>query len=592
MYRRRDQDTMTDTASYSQLLQEVQELHETVRLLKSAVDTRHRVTLRLVQPRPFLGQPVTIIAAVTDSDGITPRVNVQVTFAASWGILHTADGYTIRQGNIVTARTGVDGTVRITFVPPTSEKLWDAQQDALETMLGLLDEDAPTPHDTETGLKEMVRQYRWEPNIQFRQAVDIYFQTFRHRLLDTINLRNYMQQWLYVDSTVTAYVQDNEPEVGISSSVHGTAVLALRFKDWLGAWFQTHLKLSESEGMLEDAFRDVKEQNSEAGTLLDGAYRHLRDFVANQRGLAGKDVAQRVAKVSIQRFLDDEISDLSLNTRIALSPALKAASNTIAAAGVDVVAGLGQVRSDLRQEQAAKLDQLDPALGGLTGRIDGLETQLTEKLDKAELAQRLADKLDATDFNGFRVEVNGSLDTKVGNAELTEALADKLDAADFNGFRVEVNDSLNTKVGNAELTEALADKLDAADFNRFRIKVNDSLNTKVGNTRLTEAVAGKLNTNAFNSFRDEVNRSLDTKVDNTRLTEELASKLDATDFSNFQTEVSNSLSHKVNVGAFNRFSSRTNSRIKGMDTQIADVKVRVDGLDDNRIRPIDGPIIR
>src|SRR5713101_4941918 len=92
----RKEDTMInaiDEASYGQLLQEVQALREMMETLKSMLGTRYRVTLRPVQTEPFLGQPVTLIATVTDGLGTTPKGGVQLTFAATWGRLKVADIY-------------------------------------------------------------------------------------------------------------------------------------------------------------------------------------------------------------------------------------------------------------------------------------------------------------------------------------------------------------------------------------------------------------------------------------------------------------------------------------------------------------------
>ena len=174
------------------LLQEVRALRETIEALQLALGSQHRAELRALQERPFLGQPITVVATVTDLGG-SATVGAPITFAATWGRLRAAGGLTVQQGGSVTTRIGADGTARVTLLPPTSEDLSGPQQGALETMLRLLDNEALTPSDTESGLREMVLGYRWEANVDFRRAVDIYFRDFRHRLLDTINSRDYMR---------------------------------------------------------------------------------------------------------------------------------------------------------------------------------------------------------------------------------------------------------------------------------------------------------------------------------------------------------------------------------------------------------------
>lgn len=295
---------MLDSTSHAQLSQEIQSLRETVTALQLAMETRHRVTLRTVQDRPFLGQPVTIIATVTDGSGTKSGANVPVTFTATWGKLRTTDGHTIQKGSTITAHTSVNGTVRVTLLPPTSEELWERQQAALETMLRLLDSNADTPREAETDLQEMAREYRREVNIQLRQAVDIYFRDFGQQLLDTVNKRDYMLAWSYFDSVVIAYAQDNIGEDTVRTSVQSTAALPLRFKNWLGPWLQTYLELSKNENKLGNRFQNIKQLSKEADVLADGVYDLVRDSVIELDGLAAEYVGQKVVEKSIRDFLD------------------------------------------------------------------------------------------------------------------------------------------------------------------------------------------------------------------------------------------------------------------------------------------------
>jgi hypothetical protein len=393
-------------APQTPLLQEVRALRETVEALHAALGVRHRATLRLLQDRPFLGQPVNIVATVTDALGTTPQVGVPVTLAATWGRLRFAGDLTVQQGGTVTARTGADGTVRVTLLPPTSEDLWEPQQSALETTLRLLDVGALTPHDTEAGLQEMVRRYRWEANVDLRRAVDVYFRDFRHRLLDTVNYRDYMQAWSYFDATVMMFVRGDPSD----TAVQGTATLTLLFKDWLGPWLETYLALSESESTLGDDLQRVKERGGEAGALVQGIYGQVRDFVAGQRGLVGEYAGRKVASESLDRFLDSQLDDLPLDDRISLFPALKVAADTVDAAGLNVLTAVGQTRAELRQELSDKIRRVE------TGGIDVLVTELED------LRLQLGEKVDATEFNGFRTEIIGELAAKVDSTTFTSQL--------------------------------------------------------------------------------------------------------------------------------------------------------------------------
>ncbi|GAK58624.1 hypothetical protein U27_05598 [Candidatus Vecturithrix granuli] len=612
---------MIDATSYAELLQEVQALRKTVEALTVEINARHRITLHPVHTLPFLGQSVTIVAKVTNDLG-TPRVDIPVTFVATWGRLRTADGYTFEQGNTVTARTGVDGTVRVTLMSPTSEDLWDVQQDALETMLRLLDPDAGTPHDTEASLQEMARQYRWEANIQFRRAVDIYFRDFRHSLLDTINFRDYMQTWAYFDSTVIAYVREGEPKDTLATSVQGTATLTLRFKDWLGPWLQTYLELSGSESSLGEDLQSVKQQSKEAGVLINGVYDRIRDFVTSQRGLAGEYIGQKVAETSIRDFLDSGIDDLPVDTRVSLFPALEVVSSTIATTGVNVLKGLGQARADLRQELNTKIGQIDTkSISALKERVEGLESQFSEKIDRSELNNLL---VNSVAFAEFQVQINALLESKVDTATFTQfqtnmsaLLANKVDIPIFTQFQTELNNSLKNKVDSVTFSEfsitskrdmdalqeqvekfqpqlagkvdradfdrGLASKLDTTRFERFQAQVDDSLKNKVDTATFTQfqtdvnkSLERKVDSTTFNEFSNTVNRNMGAlkeqvekfqpqlagKVDRTDFDRGLASKLDTTRFEEFQTQINDSLKSKVDTVTFNRFQTDVNNSLK------------------------------
>lgn len=358
--------------SYLQLLREIQALREELEAVRLAAGAGHRVTLHPVQPQPFLGQPVTIVTSV--SGGATgPAVDVPVTFAATWGKLRTMDAGTLQLGTTVTARTGVDGMVRVALLPPTSEDLWDLQQDALETMLGLLDSAASTPQQTEAGLVEMARQYQWEPNFAFRRAVDIYFRDFRPSLLDPVNYRDAMQAWSYLPTTVLAYVRGRQPDGRAGTSLLGAALLSLQFKDWLGPWLQTYLRSSELESEMQAALQRVKQQGGEPAEMADRVYDCVRGFMDGRRGLVGTYVGQKVVERVVGRFVVSGMDDLPMESRLALLPALRVVSSMIGTAGIGVLSAVVQARVD-RQ-----------ALDALSRQVDDVSTQLATKMDAPEL---------------------------------------------------------------------------------------------------------------------------------------------------------------------------------------------------------------
>jgi hypothetical protein len=595
----------------SRLLQEVRALRDTVGTLLAMMGAPYQVTLRAVQPRPYLGQPVTIVAMVVDVEGSTPAADIPVTFVAAWGRLRAADGYTVQQGSSVTARTGVDGQVRVTLLPPTGEDLWDVQQEAMGTMLAYLDPEAESPQQTEAGLQEMARQYRWEANIEFRRAVDIYFEYFGRELLDTVNYRDYMQAWDYVDSAVIAYARNGSPEGESGTAVHSTAALTLRFKDWLGPWLETYLRLSESEGTLEGGFEHEKQLNPEADALVDGIYGRVRDYVERQRGVVGKFVGERVAGTSIRKFLESGIGDLPLDTKLRLYPALGTAIAAVTGRGAGGLASLSQVRGSLRQELTAQIDQAYVDLLGkadgaiaetLPGKVDGaIEAALPGRLDTAIgaalparidalLNDRLAPALEAfrtevdaaleTQIGQFRTEVDTALKGKIGQAELdafSQRMGEQWDTQ-FGQFRTEMNTALETKIGQAELdasSQRMSKQWDT-QFGQLRTEVNAALKGKIGQAELdafSQRMGQQWDTQ-FEQFRTEVNTALKGKIGQAELdafSQQMGAQWRA-QFEQFQGDIKSTLETKIGQAELDAFSRWVTQQ---WDTQFGQFRTEV-----------------
>ena len=348
---------MTTVASEAQILEELQALREIVAVLQVERDMRRRVRLQASPVQPFLGQPVTLTVTVTQ--GNLSGIGVPVTFVANWGQLHVAEGYLTEQGSTITTRTGLDGSASVSLLPPTSENLWREQQDALETALRVLNPEAATPHDTLAGLQEIARQYGWRVNTSLRRAMDIYFRDFGQALRELVNVRDFLDTWKYMDTTVVAYVPDDD------GNVQSSAVLRLRYKDWLGAWLQTYLEVFEEASHLPSEFDNVKQRGGRADTLLDTMHARVRDFLKNQQGFIDTYASRKIAESSLRTFLNARLGDVPAETRYRLTPALESVATTIATTGMNALTTLSQVRADLQQaELGEKVNQFETDLSG------------------------------------------------------------------------------------------------------------------------------------------------------------------------------------------------------------------------------------
>ena len=287
------------------LLDEIRELREQVRSLQAALGKQPEVTVRALQEEPFLGQAVNLVVTAIEAGGKRPRVGAPLTLFTTFGRLRASDGLISQDGNAVTVRTDGNGVARALLLPPVSEGITSVQQDTLEVALRLLDPDAPTPRESEDGLREIALRYRLDGNLQLRRAIDVYFRDFGRGLMETLNVRDYLLAWSYLDSTVLAYARDDSG----STAVNATAALTIRTKNWLAPWLETIEDLARSESRLAQDLARAKVAG-ETGALLGRVYDGVNDFVSAQRGLVGGYVGQRIAESSLRDFLQSGIEDL------------------------------------------------------------------------------------------------------------------------------------------------------------------------------------------------------------------------------------------------------------------------------------------
>jgi hypothetical protein len=329
-----------------------------------------RLHLRIVEPNAFLGQAVTVIATVTERGRRVP--DVPVTMVATRGMLRSSDGYETLEGQLISPRTTFDGTVRVTVSPATRERLSPVQEAALQAMLALLDAGSATPREAAAGLQTLAQQYAWEVNLPFRQAVDIFMREFHPHGLDSINNRDPLAAWPFQDSAVVAFA----PVAGsgeTASAVAATATIRIRVKDWLAAFLDVFLTWARKESDLDRALRDLAKEQQDAGRLVTAIYERAGNYVASRYGEVGTWIGRKVAETSIRSFLDRDLAELPLDTRVQVFPALDVASRTMATADAAVIRGLVSTRQDI--ERRIGSDKLD--IGRLTGDL----LQLTSSVD-------------------------------------------------------------------------------------------------------------------------------------------------------------------------------------------------------------------
>lgn len=375
---RRIEKTEANAAVPAAILQEMRELREMVRALQAVTGVGYRISMRLAQTELYLGQTAIVLVEVIDIKANRPKANLPLTVATSWGSLETQVGFEKRHGNVVTARTDINGKATIKIIGPTYERLTNAQQSALDFALHSLDPAAATPRQAEPALDGLVSQYQDKGNVDLRQAMDIYFRTRQEGLSSSINCSTSNFAWPYFDALVTAYLHEDEKQVTHYGNVaESTAVLKVRIKDWMAPWYQIYINRLNERCTIYDDFNQLKNQVTDKGLLLDNMINKLRSYASRESGLIGESASEKVAQRQITHFLHTGLDGLTLDTRKILFPALNLVAGNITTGRMGTLAVMGHVRSDITETVNTKFEKL----GDIAAAME-VVTNVQDKLDQ------------------------------------------------------------------------------------------------------------------------------------------------------------------------------------------------------------------
>jgi hypothetical protein len=427
------------------LLRELQVLRREIRALGGGAGAPPRIRLRALQPHPFLGQAVNLVAHVTEADGRRPRPDAPVTLLAVGGLLRAVDGPTVRQGQSVTTRTDGAGMARVALVAATGEELLPVQHDSLQVALQRLAPGAATPREAEEALTELARAYRWDGNVFLREAIDILFRDFGSGLLESVNTRDHLGAWRHLEVVVVAHLRDEARYEGDGTTIDASAAHGVRMRNWLGPWLELMQRVAREESTLAVDLERAAEAEADA-SVLGRVYRGIQAFLHEQRGLVGEHVGRQVAERSLLDFAQTGIAGLPAGLQAAVLPALDVASTTVARGGTPMVAVLRQARTELH-------DEMDRRLPGVVGDVSGLIGGMAQRV--ATLESELARKLDGAAFAGFQREVELSLERRPTSEalqrleqELGRRLEGKADAATLQTLSA----TLEARVGRLQTT--------------------------------------------------------------------------------------------------------------------------------------------
>lgn len=420
------------------------------------VQTETGLTVSLeVLPQPaWLGQPLSITVRVRDQGG-SARAGVAVTVQTGLGRLAWMFGFSRIEGQAVTVLTGADGSADLDLLTPPAEPLSEIQQAALEVALGELDASAPDPLKLEADFRRLAADYTLERNYNLRRAIDVYVRERREAMVDSLNPGRWRLMWPVESGLLQADAL--APAGGGSSTAR--AVLAITWKNWVGAWLEFLAAVLRESAQLDAKLGSAK-QGAEGGRLLGNLLFETQRFVASRPGLSAELVGKREVSAAVRSYVSGDLTQLQ--------PAAQAAVLTqfeVAAAGVGKTnLGSYTLVSRTKAELVGQIDSLE--LANLTDlqRIETLASGVETTAARVD-AQAAAVNQDRLAINQQMTTFNtqfASFDSRVSQFTVQYGQFNT-DLASFNTNRT----NFNAQLSNLQ-TDLGAVRLDVNRLNQVR----------------------------------------------------------------------------------------------------------------------------
>jgi hypothetical protein len=382
--------------------EELRELRTTVAALRSALLPTAQVRLWSVQDVVWLGQPINVLAQVTDSEGGL-LIDQPVTFTTNWGALNGRSALHIITGASLQTRTDALGMVKLRLFPALPTALSALQQDSLEAQLARLPITAAAPEQALTALRELARAYRADGSQTLRAAIDAYHRQFGSGVLAAERRSGELVSWTLLPATVQCFV--HSPAADQRGQItQGLGVHTMQVRNWLGPFLSLYEQQLNGDKRLAGALSQIPTDER----FLEFALAEVQAFVALERGALGSELRHHSAERTLTQFVQRELGNFAPELQVDVVANLQAASNTLGTSGLSVFRAI-------REAPRRTLD-----LGKFTSRLDALESSVITRSDlqsvQTSLAGQIALKADTTALAADRTRFAKdlvTLDTRV-----------------------------------------------------------------------------------------------------------------------------------------------------------------------------------
>ena len=282
------------------LFREFSQLRERLEKASPGLSGQYHIRLMPAVIDAFEGSSIIISAMVTDALTGKPKSVTPLTLVSTYGTLESYEGYDTSTGNPVTAITSLSGIAKYVLFSPLRGQLKGRQAAILESGLGRLNSNAPTPKHDIQGFTTLVQNYQAPRNENLRKAIDVYFFDQQHKITGP---KDRLSAWQYREVLLLGYLGDANAIYQRGTPVEDIGMLTLRLKDWVAPWFQVYKDIMVMANPIHSQIEQIKNIGGNGETISRRIVNSTQDYLSRQRGSVGGLIGQDVADTSLVKFL-------------------------------------------------------------------------------------------------------------------------------------------------------------------------------------------------------------------------------------------------------------------------------------------------
>ncbi len=294
------------------LFREFNLLQERLKKTPTGLSKKYQIRLMPAVIDAFEGSSIIISARVTDALTGKPKSGTALTLVSTYGTLESYEGYDTSTGNPVTAITSLSGIAKYVLFSPLRGQLKGRQAAILESGLGRLNPDAPTPKHDIQGFTTLVQSYQATRNENLRKAIDVYFLDQQHKITGP---KDSLSAWQYREVLLLGYLGDADAIYKRGTPVEDIGMLTLRLKDWVAPWFQVYKDIMIQANPINSQIEDIKNIGGNGKTISRRVVNSTQDYLSRQRGAVGEFIGQDVADTSLVEFLGTGLASFDNATK-------------------------------------------------------------------------------------------------------------------------------------------------------------------------------------------------------------------------------------------------------------------------------------